>query len=242
MRKPLRVLWALGSALYLFAGGIALGQEAAAGSPPPEEAALPALDPLEQYGTSLDVIETLRTYNRQMNELVQAQLAEKSSLDRQLAQVGLVRRGVLPLMEKMVDALAEFVELDVPFQKEERMERVANVREWMQKPDKSEADKYRRIVEAYQIENEYGREITAYNGKLEVNGEPTNVNFLQVGRVALVYQTPNESDAGVWNQKERRWDALDSGYRSAIRQGLRIARKQAAPDLLRLPLPAAEDL
>ena len=242
MRKPLRVLWALGSAWVLLSGGHAFAQEAAADSPPAEEAAMPALDPFEQYSTSLDVTESLRTYNRQMNELVQAQLAEKESLDRQLTQVELVGRGVLPLMEKMVDALEEFVELDVPFQKEERVERVARVREWMQKPDKSVADKYRRIVEAYQIENEYGREISAYNGTLEVNGEPTNVNFLQMGRVALVYQSPDESEAGVWNQKERRWDPLDSGYRSAIRRGLRIARKQSAPDLLRLPLPAAEGL
>ena len=241
MRKPLRVLGALGIAWCLLAGGNALAQEAA-DSAPVEEAAAPAIDPLEQYSTALDAIESLRTYNRQMNELVQAQLTERESLGRQLEQIELVRRGVLPLMEKMVDALENFVELDVPFKKEERMQRLGKVRDWMLNPEKSSADKYRRIVEAYQIENEYGREITSYNATLDLNGEKTNVNFLQVGRVAFVYQTPDESEAGVWNQKERRWDPLDSSYRSAIRQGLRIARKQAAPDLLRLPLPAAEEL
>ena len=67
------------------------------------------------------------------------------------------------------------------------------------------------------------------------------VDFLRFGRIALVYQTLDESEAGVWNQETRTWEPLDSGYRSAIRQGLRIARKQAAPDLIRLPLPAAHD-
>ena len=59
------------------------------------------------------------------------------------------------------------------------------------------------------------------------------------GRIALVFQSLDETESGVWNQQTRSWDSLDSSYRSAIRQGLRIARKQAAPDLIRLPLPAA---
>jgi hypothetical protein len=64
------------------------------------------------------------------------------------------------------------------------------------------------------------------------------VNFLRVGRIALVYQTLDEAEAGVWNQVTRRWEPLDASHRTSIRNGLRIARKQTAPDLIRLPLPA----
>ena len=66
------------------------------------------------------------------------------------------------------------------------------------------------------------------------------VNFLRVGRIALVYQALDESEAGVWNQRSRRWEPLDGSFGSAIRDGLRIARKQVAPDLIRLALPAPE--
>ena len=62
-------------------------------------------------------------------------------------------------------------------------------------------------------------------------------HFLRFGRIALVYQTLDGMEAGVWNQTTKNWDPLDASYRTAIRQGLRIARKQAAPDLIRLPLP-----
>ena len=55
-----------------------------------------------------------------------------------------------------------------------------------------------------------------------------------------IYQTLDGSEAGVWNQQTRSWEPLAASYRTAIRQGLRIARKQAAPDMIRLPLPAAE--
>jgi hypothetical protein len=94
-------------------------------------------------------------------------------------------------------------------------------------------------MEAYQIENEYGRTIESYRGAVELAGRETTVDFLRFGRIALVYQSLDQADAGVWNQETRSWDRLDSSYRSAIRQGLRIARKQAAPDLIRLPLPVA---
>jgi hypothetical protein len=95
-------------------------------------------------------------------------------------------------------------------------------------------------MEAYQIENEYGRTIEAYRSTLERGDREVTVDFLRVGRIALVYQTLDEADAGAWDQETRSWVPLDSSYRSAIRQGLRIARKQAAPDLIRLPLPPPE--
>jgi hypothetical protein len=155
-------------------------------------------------------------------------------------RVELVSREVTPLMLRMIDALATFVELDVPFLESERAERLLELRKLMHRADVSEAEKYRRLMEAYQIENEYGRTIEAYRSTLDQDDKTLTVDFLRVGRIALVYQTLDESEAGVWNQEQRRWDPLDGSFRTAIRNGLRIARKQSAPDLILLPLPAAE--
>jgi hypothetical protein len=147
---------------------------------------------------------------------------------------------VTPLMLRMIDALSAFVSLDVPFLEEERTERILELRKLMRKANVTESEKYRRIMEAYQIENEYGRTIEAYRSTLDRDDKEVTVNFLRVGRIALVYQSLDESQAGVWNQHSRSWEPLDGSFRSAIRQGLRIARKQTAPDLIRLPLPAPE--
>ena len=68
----------------------------------------------------------------------------------------------------------------------------------------------------------------------------TQVDFLRVGRVLLAYQTQDRARTGFWNKQSRQWEPLPDSYRNAVTQGLRIARKQAAPDLLRLPVPAAE--
>ncbi|UCE87622.1 MAG: DUF3450 domain-containing protein, partial [Deltaproteobacteria bacterium] len=166
---------------------------------------------------------------------------EKASLREQIDNVTLVSREVTPLMLRMVESLDDFVKLDVPFLPGERRERVENLKTLMDRADVTNAEKYRRVLEAYQIENDFGRTIEAYRGSLEVDGESRTVDFLRVGRVALLYQTLDGREVGAWSQAQRAWQSLDGSYRPAIRQGLRIARRQAAPDLLRLPIPAAED-
>jgi hypothetical protein len=197
-------------------------------------------DLLTQYQLALRQYESLRTYNNQLEALLAAQAAEKASLEEQTGQVELVSRDVTPLMLRMIDALEAFVSLDVPFLTDERTQRILDLRKLMQRADVTESEKYRRIMEAYQIENEYGRTVEAYRSTLDEDGKELTVNFLRVGRIGLLYQTLDESRAGVWNQESRRWEPLDGSHRTAIREGLRIARKQAAPDLIRIPLPAPE--
>jgi len=195
---------------------------------------------LAKYRTALKQTDSIRVYNAQMRELITSQDAEMDSLQGQLDRIEVVGRSVMPLMSKMVDAYESLVGLDLPFLLDERKQRVADLRALMKRSDVTSAEKYRRIMEAYQIENEYGRTIEAYRSTIELAGREVTVDFLRFGRIALVYQTPDGTEAGVWNQKTRAWEALDPRYRGPIRDGLRIARKQAAPDLIRLPLPAAE--
>jgi len=197
-------------------------------------------DLLTQYQSALRQKESLQTYNRQLETLIVAQENERTSLEEQTDRVELVSREVTPLMLRMIDALDSFVALDVPFLEEERIERILELRKLMHRADVTEAEKYRRLMEAYQIENEYGRTIEAYRSTLAKGDKELTVNFLRVGRIALVYQTLDENEAGVWNQESRRWEPLDGSFRTAIRQGLRIARKQSAPDLILLPLPPAQ--
>jgi len=195
---------------------------------------------ITEYRSVLRQTESLRTYRSQMDDLIASQEEELSSLHEQLDQIEHVSRDVTPLMLKMIDALDKFVSLDVPFLEAERSERIAELRKLMRRADVSESAKYRSIMEAYQIENEYGRTIEAYRSTLQQNGKEVTVDFLRIGRLALVYQTLDGGESGAWSQTSRGWEPLDGSYRTAIRNGLRIARKQAAPDMIRIPLPSAE--
>jgi septal ring factor EnvC (AmiA/AmiB activator) len=189
-----------------------------------------------KYRTVLKQIDSIRIYNRQIRELITSQEAELASLQDQLDRVEIVGRNVTPLMYRMIDALDALLALDLPYLIEERTERIAALRKLMTRADVTSAEKYRRIMEAYQTENEYGRTIEAYRSTLRRGDRDVKVDFLRFGRIALVYQTLDGMEAGVWNQAKKDWEPLDASYRTAIREGLRIARKQAAPDLIRLPL------
>ncbi len=192
---------------------------------------------LAKYRTVLTQIDSIGIYNHQLRGLIQSQDEELASLQDQLDRVEVVGRSITPLMLRMIDALDATVALDLPYLTEERTQRIANLRKLMTRAAVSSAEKFRLIMEAYQTENEYGRTIEAYRSTLTRGDRDIKVDFLRFGRIALVYQTLDGMEAGVWNQTEKTWEPLDASYRTAIRQGLRIARKQAAPDLIRLPLP-----
>ena len=194
---------------------------------------------LAEYRVVIQRIDALKVYNKQVSDLITSQDEEMASFRRQIDDVELVGREVTPLMFGMLDSIENFVELDIPFLPEERADRIADLRDTMVRADVTDAERYRRIVEAYQIENEFGRTIEAYQEELNLDGKTRQVDFLRVGRVAFLYQTLDGSETGVWNQKKRAWTDA-GGYASAVRLGLRMARKQTAPDLLKLPLPTAE--
>ena len=196
---------------------------------------------LAEYKMTLQQIDALRVYNNQVETLIGAQQAEITSLEGQIDNVELVGRQITPLMLEMISGIESFVELDVPFLLDERRTRVATLRELMERADISDAERYRRIMEAYQIENDFGRTIEAYRADLELGGVTRSVDFLRFGRIALLYQTQDGTETGVWDQKAGEWIVLPGEYRGPVRQGLRIARKQVAPDMLQLPIPAAED-
>jgi hypothetical protein len=141
----------------------------------------------------------------------------------------------------MIDGLEQFVELDVPFQKEERLQRVQFLRDNLDRADVSVAEKFRGVLEAYNIELQYGRGIDTYRGTIELNGADREVDFLRVGRIALVYQTTDGAVSGAWDASNRVWEELGSGeYDAAIRKGIRIAKKQATIELLNMPVAAPE--
>lgn len=196
----------------------------------------------DQYRQILREIEGLEVYNRLLERQVQRQGEQKEQISASIGEVTVIQRQIVPLMDRMIAGLEQFVDLDVPFLEEERKGRVDTLKTLLERQDVTVAEKYRRVMEAYQIENEYGRTIENYKGSLEVDGLVREVDFLRIGRVALIYQTTDGQSQGVWDQKAGEWKALDSEYRNRIRQGFRVARRQIAPELLILPFPAPEDL
>ena len=193
------------------------------------------------YKKELKVIDGLKVYNALLQKQLDDQQAEVAQLKESIANVSVIERQITPLMLRMTDALEQFIKLDVPFLLEERTTRVNTLRETIARADVTAAEKFRSVLEAYQIESEYGRTIEAYKDVLDIGGSAREVSLLRFGRVSLVYQTDDRESNGAWDQNARAWTPLDAAeYRNQITNGLKIARKQVAPDLFLLPVGAAE--
>ena len=67
------------------------------------------------------------------------------------------------------------------------------------------------------------------------------VNILVIGRIGMFYQTKDEQQSGYWNKETGDWEEL-SGYRTAIRDGIRMANKIAPTDMLLLPVVKGGEL
>lgn len=194
----------------------------------------------DQYKAILKEIEGLEVYNTLLQRQVDNQESQIQDLTESIDQVEVINRQIVPIMTRMIDGLEKFIELDVPFLLDERRERVAELRELMERQDVTVAEKFRKVTEAYQIENDFGRTIEAYKDNLNIDGATREVDFLRVGRIALLYQTADGSVSGAWDQREGQWISLGNEYRNQIKLGLDIARKQKAPDLVLLPVDAPE--
>jgi hypothetical protein len=198
-------------------------------------------DAAAKYAQMLADAESLERYNNQLAEQVKSQEMELASIDQQLADIETTTREVQPLMQQMVDALAQFVSLDVPFLLDERTTRVQGLKDMMARADVTISEKYRRILEAYQIELEYGRTFDAYEGRLGMGADARTVEFVRLGRVSLMYRTLDGSENGYWDAMQKKWVA-DNSYADQIQEALRVARKQGSPDLLTVPVPAPQEV
>ncbi len=195
-------------------------------------------DLLAEFRAVVRETDSLRIYNNSLEAIVNDQRSEVVSINDQLEGLESTNRGVVPLMLEMIEMLGQIVESDMPFRLEERRARVERLRDMMDQADVTTSEKYRRVMEAYQGELEYGRTTEAYSEALPSSGQ--TVEFLRVGRTLLVYQTSDQETTGWFNPTTRQFEELPNKYRLEVKEGLAIARNEKAPNLVMLPVPGPE--
>jgi hypothetical protein len=195
----------------------------------------------DKYRATLKEIDGLQIYNKLLELQIENQARVKVDLEKSIVVASQINRQIVPTMTKMIESLDQFVSLDIPFLLDERTERVDSLKEIMERQDVTVAEKFRKVSEAYQIENDYGKTIETYKDTLDVDGKTLQLDFLKVGRISFMYQSIDGKTSGVWNQRTKQWEDADS-HRNEIKMGLKIAKKQIAPDLVILPVDTAETI
>lgn len=194
---------------------------------------------LAEYRNTVDQAEVLSGYNDHVQRMVNDQKENILSLDSQIAGIDKIKQGVVPLMYKMIDTLEKFVELDVPINIERRKERIEGLREIMGDSNVTTSEQFRLVLEAYEIEANYGTVFDAYQSELDLGDRKITADFVHMGRISLVAQSLDMKNAWVWNNESRSWDVLDDSYLKPITDTIRMARKQLPIDMTKLPVFAA---
>ena len=164
------------------------------------------------------------------------QLHTINSLNHQLNEIEVTETNIVPQLLSMVDWLDDFIDSDIPFHAKERQQRIEYLKTSMIDPDISLPERYRRVLEAYQIESEYGYTIESYTATISVADEHLQVSILKIGRIGLYYQSEDGQYSGYWNTLNRQWQEGPESLAEEVKKGLLMAQKQRPHALLSLPV------
>ncbi|MGF1762905.1 DUF3450 domain-containing protein [Aliivibrio kagoshimensis] len=189
---------------------------------------------IEQKKVALN---NLTLYQQHLANLVASQNSELSSLEQQIDDIKVTKQGIVPLMYHMLFALQQMIDTDIPVRITSRYERLDELNQLMKRADVSEAEKYRRLLEAYQIEIDYGTKMGIYNDEITLkNGEVRQVSLLHLGRIVLVARSMNNQQHWFYSKQQQQWNELNVEQVFSVDKAFAIAEKKQAPELLSLPL------
>lgn len=194
---------------------------------------------LRQFQLVNKQIDGLQVYNAQLERQIDSQRQTMADIAESVENAALIERQIIPLSLNMLDALEQFIRLDLPFKLEDRQTSVQQVRDNMDSARFSAAEKSRQVLELYAIESEYSATLEQFDGVLTIAGQQRQGTFLRIGRIALLFQTSDQSLTEVWSKTDNQWQTVAAGdYRRAVANAIRMAKKQAPLDMIKLPLPA----
>ncbi|MEM9102050.1 MAG: DUF3450 domain-containing protein [Pseudomonadota bacterium] len=192
------------------------------------------------YKAILAKIDQNRAYNRQLELLVANQEKDKASVEKQIEGIEDTESGLVPLMSSMIQALDQFVDLDLPFETELRKSAIESLKNLRERADVTTSEKFRRILEVYKYESLYSMDLDTYQAEIEIGGEKKEVEYFRMGRVAFMHRSRDGKEAAFWDPVNKQWEELPSEYFLALRNAIRMTKNQMQKDIIKLPVRAAE--
>jgi len=166
------------------------------------------------------------------------QQAANRELQGRLKTATDTRQGLEPVMEALYDELTASIAADLPFALDERQARLIRVRRTLDDPDAKAGDKIAALLEALRIEAEYGLAMEAEDVIADVNGSPTALTTLRVGRLTLLRFPSSGEWAERYDRKTSAWTRLDDSPARELLKGVQISRKRRIAELVSLPIGA----
>jgi len=199
-------------------------------------------DAAGRYAQAMADADSLERYNSQLQEQLKSQQAEIASIERQLTEIETTNREVQPLMQQMVDTLAQIrsARRAVPARGTHgpragpeghdgarRRHGLREVPAGFSMPTRSSS-------------NTAGRCLPTRAGSVS-GADARTVEFVQIGRVSLLYRTIDGSETGYYDSTKKAW-VPDASYKEAVETAIRVARRDGALELLTVPVSAPQEV
>lgn len=218
-------------------------------------------DAVREYQATLERVGDLRLDILRKRYFLEQQKAEVASLNSEISDIPALTDGFDEILDKMAAQMEDAITADLPFQREERLNRIAKLKEDLAKTDMSAGAKYRQALNAYKIEIGYGSSVEGYEGERPLNEgeEPVIVvqldkkgenrkeadgsdmmgpqlgTYLRYGRVALVYMNQRATEARRYDVESGKWLDVTGAELLNVRKAIRMSNGEIAPAVVMAP-------
>ena len=162
-------------------------------------------------------------------------------LREKAAEMEKINAELLPILDGGLKKLAAFVHGDLPFNKIERIKRIEDTAHALNDYDVGLLTKTRTLFDEVAREVDFGYSVDVQEAEIEIDGRPTCVRLLKVGRVGLYALTMDAENAYAWNARQNKYLPVDSGVR-AIEEAVQIVERIHIIELTRLPMGKPVDV
>jgi hypothetical protein len=194
---------------------------------------------LEKLQAAIERATWQREKARTYRETLDSKIAE---LGQKTAEMETINAELLPVLEETLEKLAAVVDADLPFNQEERHQKLQQVRDALADYDLGLLAKTRAVFDAVAKEVDLGYSVGVSQGEIGLDGQRREVRLLRVGRIGLYALTVDGLHAYVWNQEKKNFTPLDGGERM-VAEAIEMAEGIRLINLCKLPMgqPRAMD-
>ncbi|MBT8342604.1 MAG: DUF3450 domain-containing protein [Desulfatitalea sp.] len=171
-----------------------------------------------------------------LDQQIDATRRRVAAKEKQLADIEQMTRNIKPFLAELVTSLKARVADDPPFLAGERGQRIEWLERLMVDPDVALSEIYRKVMEALQVEAEYGFTIETYQESIMLDGQTLLADIFRLGRLGLYCLSLDRRQVGFYNPAATAWQPLAASHRQALSTAIAIAAKQQPVELLTLPL------
>ena len=158
------------------------------------------------------------------------------TLEQKQANLQTLQIELEPYLLTLIQKLQDFVHSDLPFLGEERQKRLAFLRESVEDYNLKTSEKCRRVLEALQVEAEYGNYPEVSMDVIDLDGQKTKVQLLRLGRLAMFYLSLDGQQAGRYDRSTMRWVELPRASVLQVKSAMQMVGKSRPMELVNLPL------